>query len=94
MFGKITFYNPAKGFGFVTTDDGANFFYHISNFKAEEQNILAHAVGGYVVFNVGPGIKEGKKRQAIAVRFASREEIERNVSTQVGANMLAAGGAE
>jgi CspA family cold shock protein len=31
--GTVKFYNPVKGFGFITTDQGEEIFFHKSNVK-------------------------------------------------------------
>ena len=33
MFGKITFYNQEKGYGFILGNDSNNYFFHISELK-------------------------------------------------------------
>ena len=33
MKGKIKFYNPGKGFGFITAEDGKDYFVHQTGLK-------------------------------------------------------------
>jgi CspA family cold shock protein len=35
MTGVIRFYNEKRGFGFIAADNGADYFYHISNVAAD-----------------------------------------------------------
>ena len=32
--GTVKFYNPTKGFGFITSEDGEEIFFHKSNVKS------------------------------------------------------------
>ncbi len=81
MIGRINFYNQAKGYGFIAmtvppkspteAPSQEEFFFHYSSFKNGE----IPAIGAYVVFGLAPGIAEGKKIQAIGVRFATSREV-------------------
>ena len=33
MKGRIKFWNPMKGFGFIETEDGKDIFFHVEDFK-------------------------------------------------------------
>lgn len=35
MEGKIKFFNEAKGYGFITADDGTDYFFHFSAIDKE-----------------------------------------------------------
>jgi len=79
MIGRITHWNNQKGYGFITiqkTDGYGTFqeqyFFHRSNFKHSETPVL----GGIVVFNLGEPIAEGKKIQAVGIRYATPSEIQ------------------
>ncbi len=63
MQGKVKFYNPEKGYGFITPDDGgADIFVHIS---AVEQSGLGTLVEGQAIsFDVEPD-RKGKGPKAI-----------------------------
>jgi cold shock CspA family protein len=81
VIGRINFYNHAKGYGFITVTVPAKssseapsqvqYFFHYSNFKNGE----TPAIGAYVSFGLAPGIAEGKKPQAIGIRFATSQEV-------------------
>jgi cold shock CspA family protein len=81
VIGRINFYNHAKGYGFITVTVSPKspteaptqeqFFFHYSNFKSGE----TPAIGAYVVFGLASGIAEGKKAQAVGIRFATSQEI-------------------
>ena len=50
--GKVKFYNSAKGFGFITQEDGNDIFFHISEVQGNEPKD-----GDSVEFEVGEGNK-------------------------------------
>lgn len=68
MHGTITFYNNARGFGFVTTAEGEQYFFHVTNFAKGESPVLE----GRVRFDVGPAVAVGKKAQALNVQYVHR----------------------
>lgn len=39
MKGKIKFWNPAKGFGFIETEKGRDIFFHVEEFKELRLNL-------------------------------------------------------
>ena len=80
VIGRISFYNHAKGYGFITVSSKKSpteapsqeeFFFHYSNFRNGE----TPALGAFVVFGLAPGIAEGKKPQAVGIRFATSMEV-------------------
>jgi cold shock CspA family protein len=73
VIGKIHFYNHTKGYGFITPLDSPSqqYFFHWSNFWNRE----TPAIGAFVVFGLAPGISQGKKVQAVGIRFATSEEV-------------------
>ena len=80
MIGRITFWNQPRGFGFITVTERKSpmeapsqeqIFFHASNFKDTENPVL----GAYVIFALAPGIAEGKKPQAVGIRFATSHEV-------------------
>lgn len=59
--GKVKFFNEAKGFGFITTDNGEELFVHVTGVKEEIRE------GDEVVFEV----QDGKKGlNAVNVKLA------------------------
>lgn len=50
--GTVKFFNSAKGFGFITPDEGDDLFFHISEIQGEEPRD-----GNAVEFDVGEGKK-------------------------------------
>lgn len=81
MIGRITFYNHPKGFGFITVTSRKSpteglsqeqFFFHYSNFLNRNE---VPVIGAFVVFGIAPGIAEGKKPQAVGIRFATSSEV-------------------
>ena len=51
--GKVKFFNSAKGFGFITPDDGADLFFHVSEIQGGQEP----KDGDRVEFEVGQGKK-------------------------------------
>jgi cold shock CspA family protein len=101
VLGRINFYNHAKGYGFLTVTvppkspaeapSQEQFFFHYSNFKNGE----TPALGAFCVFGLAPGIAQGKKPQAVGIRFATSQEVAlaalevADASTHAGANAFA-----
>jgi cold shock CspA family protein len=81
VIGRINFYNHAKGYGFITVTvppqspteapSQEQYFFHHSNFR----DGATPAIGAYVSFGLAPGIAEGKKPQAVGIRFATHHEV-------------------
>jgi cold shock CspA family protein len=68
MQGQITYFNAARGFGFITVaPEGRRIFFHISNFQKDAEPVLQ----GLVDFELGPPIAVGKSLQALKVRYLS-----------------------
>jgi len=85
MLGRITYWNNPRAFGFITVNTtestGGTFqqqyFFHHTNF-VNYKNGEHPTVGGVVVFNLGEPLAQGKKLQAINVRYATADEIAEN----------------
>lgn len=97
FFGRITFFNEAKKYGFVTANvkqsphelpAQVQFFFHVINFQKDAKPIL----GAYVVFELGAPIAIGKRVQAVKVRPATGNEIGRMSLTEP--EILSAGGVQ
>ncbi len=71
MQGTIARLVPDRGFGFVNTDDGREFFFHRSALKATDYEELAE--GQSVELEVGhdPGDKPGEDLRAVNVHLAA-----------------------
>jgi len=66
MMGTITYFNAARGFGFITVaPEGKRIFFHVSNFQGEP------VLQGLVEFELGAPIAIGKQLQAVKVRYLS-----------------------
>ncbi len=50
--GTVKFFNAGKGFGFITPDNGADLFFHITEIQGEQPRD-----GDKVQFEVGQGKK-------------------------------------
>jgi cold shock CspA family protein len=61
--GRIKYYSAAKGFGFITAEDGQEYFVHV--FTLESHGVLSLTAGERVAFLIGEG---RGKRQAVSVR--------------------------
>jgi cold shock CspA family protein len=68
MYGIITLWNNARGWGFITARNRELYFFHISNFhKGGESDVPI--LEGRVRFDVGPALSVGKKPQALNVQY-------------------------
>ena len=65
MRAVISYYNPKRHFGFVTTPSGQQFFFHDSNLEVGFNPIL----GAEVDFQIGPPVALGKRPQAVRVTY-------------------------
>ncbi len=53
--GKVKWFNPKKGYGFISTTDGQDIFVHYSNVAGEGYKTLKE--GGQVTFDIVEGEK-------------------------------------
>ena len=58
MKGKVKWYHPVKGYGFIETEEGKELFFHISELEGYQQEQVV--VGEEVEFEIGSSPK-GKK---------------------------------
>ena len=63
--GTVKWFNPEKGYGFISQKDGEDLFVHFSEIKMDGFKTLDE--GDRVEYEVGPGKKPGET-QAINVR--------------------------
>ncbi len=70
--GTVKWFNNSKGYGFITMEDGTDFFIHYSGINSNE-NFKTLKEGETVVFDV---IDVKKGRQAINVTVIDEEEKE------------------
>jgi CspA family cold shock protein len=59
--GKVKWFNEAKGFGFITCEDGQDAFVHYSEISMDGFKTLAE--GDAVEFDIQPGPKGPKATQ-------------------------------
>ena len=79
MQGTITFYNDARGFGFIQMPNGQSIFFHVSNWTDKSRPVLA----ALVEFQVAPPLAVGKKPQAVAVKYANADAFEVLANSEV-----------
>jgi CspA family cold shock protein len=70
MRGTVASVVPERGFGFITTADGGEFFFHRGALQAVDFEELAEGVE--VEFEVGdePGDQPGERPRAVNIRLA------------------------
>ena len=66
MTGKVKWFNPAKGYGFITGDDSNEVFVHYSAINAEGYKTLEN--GQAVTYDVIEGDKGPQAMNVTAVR--------------------------
>lgn len=67
LSGTVKFFNPDKGFGFITRDDGqGDVFVHITDIKSS--GIEDMGEGDRVEFDLGDG-KKGKGKKAVDLKL-------------------------
>lgn len=54
MQGTVKFFDPDRGFGFISRDSGDDVFVHVSNLQVSGTTLT---VGQAVEFDLGPGRK-------------------------------------
>ncbi len=69
--GKVKWFNPRKGYGFIGTDDGRDVFVHYSSIAAEGFKTLDE--GDVVLFEVVQGEK-GLRATNVVPKSSSQEQ--------------------
>jgi len=74
--GKVKWFNPRKGYGFIATDDGRDIFVHYSSISSNGYKTLAE--GEPVTFEIVEGDK-GLRAENVVAKSASvsNEESQR-----------------
>lgn len=62
--GKVKWFNPKKGYGFIGTDDGREIFVHFSNISSNGFKILKE--GDLVSFDIVEGDKGFRAENVVA----------------------------
>jgi CspA family cold shock protein len=71
--GKVKWFNPRKGYGFIATEDGRDIFVHYSSIKGDGYKTLAE--GEPVTFEVVEGDK-GLRAENVTAKSAQSTEKE------------------
>ena len=71
--GKVKWFNPRKGFGFIQTEDGRDIFVHYSSISGDGFKTLAE--GDPVTFEIIEGDK-GLRAENVIAKTASETEEE------------------
>lgn len=67
MNGRVRSYFESKGFGFVATDEGKDWFFHVSGIVSPEYDEWNPSIGDSVTFEPGVNPRDGRER-AVKVR--------------------------
>jgi CspA family cold shock protein len=71
--GKVKWFNPRKGYGFIATEDGRDIFVHYSSIKGDGYKTLAE--GEPVTFEVVEGDK-GLRAENVTAKSAQNTKKE------------------
>lgn len=71
--GKVKWFNPRKGYGFIATEDGRDIFVHYSSIKGDGYKTLAE--GEPVTFEVVEGDK-GLRAENVTAKSAQSTKKE------------------
>lgn len=69
--GKVKWFNPRKGYGFIGTDDGRDVFVHYSSIEGDGFKTLGE--GDVVLFEVVQGEK-GLRATNVVLKSSSQEQ--------------------
>ena len=70
--GKVKWFNPRKGYGFIATDDGRDIFVHYSSISSEGYKTLAE--GDSVTFDIVEGDKGLRAENVIAAASSKNKD--------------------
>jgi CspA family cold shock protein len=71
--GKVKWFNPRKGYGFIATDDGRDIFVHYSSISGDGYKTLVE--GDSVTFDIVEGEK-GLRAENVVAKSASGSQEE------------------
>ena len=86
--GKVKWFNPRKGYGFIATEDGRDIFVHYASISGEGYRTLAE--GDPVPFDIVEGEK-GLRAENVVPKSASESKSEITVGTRKDVKMMAFG---
>ena len=73
--GKVKWFNPRKGYGFIATDDGRDIFVHYASISGEGYRTLAE--GDPVTFDIVEGEKGLRAENVVPISVSeSKSESE------------------
>jgi len=70
--GKVKWFNPRKGYGFIATDDGRDIFVHYGSITGDGYKTLVE--GDSVTFDIVDGEKGPRAENVVAPGRASKPE--------------------
>ena len=70
--GKVKWFNPKKGYGFIVTDDGRDIFVHYSNISSDGYKSLTE--GDPVTFDIVEGDKGFRAENVIVQSVTENKE--------------------
>jgi cold shock CspA family protein len=71
MIGTCTFWHSVKAYGFITAQDGTQYFLHITNFEKGKTPVL----GGLIYFELGQPQRAELRLQCVSARYARPLEV-------------------
>jgi len=70
--GKVKWFNPRKGYGFIATEDGRDIFVHYSSISGDGYKTLTE--GDNVTFEIVEGEKGLRAENVVSKSASKREE--------------------
>ncbi len=71
--GKVKWFNPKKGYGFIATDDGRDVFVHFS--KISNDGFKNLSTGAFVTFDIVEGEKGPHAENVTAKTTTNRAKV-------------------